>query len=79
MEKSEILKRALPKEAFLKMCEICKKSENTVDASEKTIWSTREMITSMSHIQESLGSNPEPTSYIYMERIIHSLQVFKNQ
>jgi hypothetical protein len=75
MEKSVILKKFLTKETLQKLCEICRVSENIIDASEKSICSTRDMIDKMSQIEESLGNNPEPTSFIYMERIAHSLRV----
>lgn len=71
-----MLKDSLSEETINEMSEICQAAENVIDASDTSIKSTEEMITRMNKIQEELGSDPEPTAFIYMERIIHFLQVY---
>lgn len=75
MEKSDLLRKYLPPDIINEMCEICKAAESMIDATKKSICIIREKIERMNKIQEGLGLNPEPTAYIYMERIIHSLRV----
>lgn len=77
IQKSQNLKKTLSANTIQELCAICKIAENIVEATQENIQIMKKIQDQASTMQKKLGISPDPTTFLYFERVIHLIQVIK--
>lgn len=75
MLKSGVVQRALGKENFEHVLRICKDTENVGEPNEKDLCAVRKDIETVKSLAAELDPNTDPTAVLYLERLLHCMQV----
>lgn len=75
MVRSGSLKNSLSEADFNKLRKMCKDAENITEPSEKDICIVRKDIEFIKNLLTKVNSKKNPTTFLYLERILFCIQV----